>query len=52
MSSDFGCKFTSEIGTHGSSVFGIVPILDVPYSDVECSYKMSEFFRHNIYFYL
>ena len=33
----FGCKILSEIGTCGSSHFGVVPILDVPYSDVHCT---------------
>ena len=36
MGSDFGHKFTSEIGTPVSSDFGIVPISDAPYSDVHC----------------
>ena len=50
LSSDFGrsielvpisdVKKLSEIGTCGSSIFGVVPISDVPYSDVHCIYKV------------
>ena len=37
VGSDFGHRILSEIGTPGSSDIGVVPISDVPYSDVHCS---------------
>ena len=49
ISSDFGHRILSEIGTPGSSVFGIVPISDVPYSDVHCNCGLSKQFWFKIF---
>ena len=47
MSSNFRHNFASVMGTSGSSDFSIVPISDVPYSDVHCIYFLEDDSRLN-----